>query len=98
MQNDRRLTLRRIVPLALATALVLAGFGSTPAIADDDRDATPEEIARVTSHLEGRGYRYLHDIEVDDGRFELEAVNPEEEPVDLELDLVTLEILSEKLD
>ena len=98
MQHDHRYAPRRAAPLALALSLALAGFAATPAFADDDRNATPEEIARVTSHLEGQGYRYLHDIEVDDGRFELEAVNPAGEPVDLELDLATLAILSERLD
>jgi hypothetical protein len=85
-------------------SLRLAAFGlaliaGTPAFAgDDDRAATADELARVRAALEARGYSDVHDLEVDDGRFEVDARNPEGQSVDLELDLETLEILYEDRD
>lgn len=92
----RKRTLRALS----APALVVAGLGfaAPAALADDDRNATPEEIARVTQALEARGYRDIRDIEVDDGRFEVDAIHPDVYAVDLELDMQTLEILHEKRD
>lgn len=78
------------LPFALAAAPALAG--------DDDRTGTAEELARVRAALEAKGYSDVHDLEVDDGRFEVDALNPQGKAVDLELDLKTLEILHEDLD
>ena len=84
--------------LSKLTWLVLA-LAAAPAFArDDDRAGTPEELARVKAALEARGYGDVHDLEVDDGRFEVDARNPAGEPVDLELDMDTLEILHEDRD
>jgi hypothetical protein len=81
----------------LATAL--SGLVATAAYADSgDRDGTAEELARVRATLEAKGYTDIHDLEVDDGRFEVDARNPRGESVDLELDLNTLEILFEDRD
>ena len=83
---------------ALALALPFA-FAASPALAiDDDRNGTAEEVARIRAALEARGYTDIHDIEVDDGRFEVDARNPAGQSVDLELDLTTLEILHEDRD
>jgi hypothetical protein len=84
--------------LSLA-ALGLALVAATPAFAgDDDRAATADELARVRAALEARGYSDVHDLEVDDGRFEVDARNAAGQSVDLELDLETLEILYEDRD
>jgi hypothetical protein len=81
--------------LGLVGGLLQAG----PALAgDDDRAATADEITRVRTALEGKGYSDVHDVEVDDGRFEVDARNPRGENVDLELDLRSLEILFEDRD
>jgi hypothetical protein len=98
MQHRNRLPApRRRKTLALALSLTL--FGASAAQADrDDRAATPEELARVRSALESKGYDDVHDLEVDDGRFEVDARNPRGEKVDLELDLTSLEILYEDRD
>jgi hypothetical protein len=83
---------------ALALALPFA-FAAMPAQAvDDDRNGTPEELSRVRAALEAKGYSDVHDLEVDDGRFEVDARNPAGQSVDLELDLTTLEILHEDRD
>jgi hypothetical protein len=83
----------------LGLALSLTLLGVAPAFAsDDDRAGTPEELARVRAALEAKGYSDVHDLEVDDGRFEVDARNPGGESVDLELDLDTLEILHEDRD
>jgi hypothetical protein len=52
----------------------------------------------VRAALEAKGYSDVHDLEVDDGRFEVDARNPQGKAVDLELDLKSLEILHEDLD
>jgi hypothetical protein len=83
--------------IALGLMLALAGANVSRA-GEDDRAATADELARVRSALEAKGYVDVHDLEVDDGRFEVDARNPRGEKVDLELDLQTLEILYEDRD
>lgn len=98
MHDSRRRPALRFVA-ALGLALPLATFAAAPALAgDDDRPATAEELARVRAALEAQGYSDVHDVEVDDGRFEVDARNPAGESVDLELDLGTLVILYEDRD
>jgi hypothetical protein len=97
MTRNRMLhALRPLAAPVLAAALL--GAAAPAAFADDDRAATEDEVTRIRQSLEGKGYRDVRDIEVDDGRFEVDAVNGEGQDVDLELDLQTLEILHEKLD
>jgi hypothetical protein len=80
-------------------ALSFAGAAAAPAAAGEgDRPGTDDEIAHVRAALEAEGYTDVHDLEVDDGRFEVDAKNPAGEPVDLELDMGTLEILEEERD
>lgn len=96
----RNRTLRILRPVVLpAAAVALLGFAAPAAFADDDdQPIAPEEIQRVKDTLEGKGYADVHDIEVDDGRYEVDARNAEGHAVDLELDMKTLEILYEKRD
>jgi hypothetical protein len=95
MHRSNRHGLRRSLALALPIALL----GATPAVAgEDDRMASAEEIARVRAALEAKGYTEVHDVEVDDGRYEADALNPAGQRVDLELDLESLEILDEDPD
>jgi len=82
----------------LGAPLALALLAAGPALADEDRAGTAEELARVQAALEAKGYSDVHDLEVDDGRFEVDARSPAGESVDLELDLETLEILHEDRD
>lgn len=94
--TSNRWLLRRAVALAFALPFALA---AAPALAgDDDRAGTAEELARVRAVLEAKGYSDIHDLEVDDGRFEVDARNKEGQAVDLELDLETLEVLHEDRD
>jgi hypothetical protein len=81
--------------LALAVGAATLLSGGVALAEDDDRAATPEELERVRASLEAQGYAGVDDVEVDDGRFELDAISPAGQPVDLELDLATLEILRE---
>jgi hypothetical protein len=64
----------------------------------EDRPVTNEERARVTEALEKRGYKNVHDLEVDDGRFEADATSPAGHEVELELDMSSLEIVREHRD
>lgn len=84
----------------LITVLALTSMAASSAMAQshDDRAATPDETRRITELLTTKGYTEIHDIEVDDGRFEVDARHPDGQAVDLELDLETLEILHEDRD
>ena len=82
---------------AVALPLALLCAGSALA-GDNDRDATADEQTRVRTALEAKGYTDVHDLEVDDGRFDVDARNAQGQEVDLELDLATLEILYEGRD
>jgi hypothetical protein len=90
------------IPLSSRIAAIpfaIAALAAAPvAWGDDDRNATPEEEQRVRASLEAKGYRDVRDIEIDDGRFEADAIDPATQSVDLELDMQTLEILHEKRD
>jgi len=88
----------RILTLALTLGLGSLAVATTAGADDGDRAATAEELQRITASLEQKGYRDVHDVEVDDGRFEVDAISPAGQSVDLELDLATLEILHEKRD
>jgi Peptidase propeptide and YPEB domain len=81
-----------------AAALSMLVLASAPAVAENDRKGSDEELARVSKALEAKGYSEVRDLEVDDGRFEVDARNPQNEPVDLELDMKTLEVLHEDRD
>jgi hypothetical protein len=96
MTRPRLLTLSRLAAIPLAAASLAAA--APIARADDDRAATAEEQQRVRDSLEAKGYRDVRDIEVDDGRFEVDAISPATQSVDLELDMQTLEIVHEKRD
>jgi hypothetical protein len=87
--------------LAIAALLLgVDGFAATAATAQTavDRAATPDEIRRIGESLAAKGYTDVHDIEVDDGRFEVDARDAAGQSVDLELDLATFEVLYEDRD
>ena len=90
------MTITNRIAALLATALVAAA--AAPALADSDRNGTEQELAQARAALEAKGYRDVHDLEVDDGRFEVDAVNAQGERVDLELDLETFAVLYEDRD
>lgn len=92
---DRHL---RRVALGAAAALLVGAAAPAAFADDDDRPVTAEERERIERALESRGYTDIHDIEVDDGRFEVDARNPDGHSVDLELDMETLEVVHEKRD
>ena len=81
-----RLLSATAAPILVAALGVLAG----PAAADDDdQPIAAEEMQRIRKTLEAKGYRDIHDIERDDGRYEVDAAGY---PVDIELDPKTLDI------
>jgi hypothetical protein len=54
--------------------------------------------AEVVRRLEDAGYTKIHDLEFDDGRWELEATSPAGIAVDLDVDGTTGKILHEETD
>lgn len=87
--------MRRIAALGLAIGL---GAAAPAFAADDDERVTDEQLAKVKAALEAKGYTDIRDVEIDDGRFEVDAIHPDKYAVDLELDTTTLEIVHEKRD
>lgn len=86
--------LRRGGAAALAIGIAVAA----PAAFASDERVTDEQFAKVKAALEANGYTDIRDVEIDDGRFEADAIHPDGHPVDLELDMATLEIVHEKSD
>ena len=54
--------------------------------------------AEIVKKVESEGYTNVHDVEFDDGRWELEATSPAGKPVDLAVDASTGKIVHEEND
>ena len=54
--------------------------------------------AEIVQRLESAGYRYIHDLEFDDGVWEADAINARGQRVEIKVDPVTSGVLREKLD
>jgi hypothetical protein len=83
----------QIIVRTLAVLFVIAQ--AAPAASPEDRPATKKEHTRVTEALEKLGYTNIHDVEVDDGRFEADATTRAGYDVELELDMKSLKIVHE---
>jgi len=86
------------IRILAAVVIIAQGAPAAEPTSREDRPATNEERARVTEALEKRGYKNVHGVDVDDGRFEADATSPDGYDVDLELDMSTLEIVHEHRD
>lgn len=97
---ERRHRLPKIVAGGAATLLLstLAMAPSSALAAGGEPAVTEDESRRISETLTRQGYSNIHDIELDDGRFEVDATNSEGHEVDVELDTETLEILHEDRD
>jgi hypothetical protein len=82
--------------IALAALVVAAPLATAQA----QTGATPGTLspAEVVRKVEAAGYTNIHDLEYDDGRWELEATSPAGVPVDLDVDAATGKILNEERD
>lgn len=70
--------------------LVLAA----PAVASE-RDATPSEHESVVQHLKKQGYTRISDVDVVNGRFEVDARSSQGADVDVIVDMKTLKVIGE---
>ena len=78
-----------------AVTLVLAAtLFSAPAFAYE-RDATRAERERVVKHLTKEGYSRISDVDVVNGRFEVDARSRSGADVDLILNMKTLNVIRE---
>lgn len=69
--------LSKLPSLALGLALAMPAFTGS-ALADDDRQPTPEERAAMEETLRGAGYTSWNEIEFENGGWEVdEAVGPD---------------------
>lgn len=83
--------------LMLLPALLLSF--ATAAHAKDDRQPTPEERAAIEKVLRAAGYTSWEDIELDDGRWEVDnALLPNGSRYDLKLRPSDLKIIRTELD
>ena len=82
-----------LVAGALAIAMPLAANAQTGAAASGTLSP-----ADVINKVQAAGYTNIHDVEFDDGRWELEATSPAGTDVDLEVDAATGKILHEEKD
>jgi hypothetical protein len=87
----RRIT-RKIVPTLFAAALA-AGIGLAPAHAQDDDRAPPQnamKLSEIVAKVEKRdGFRYIDDIEWDDGLYEVTYYTTDRAKVEIRFDPVT---------
>lgn len=86
--------------LALALGLALAGASAVSAETEGPKAANEAagDVKRLVESIEGLGYRNVHDVEWDDGYWELEATSPKGLAVDLVVDPRSGEILHEAAD
>jgi hypothetical protein len=81
-----------IAAAAWAFSATVAAAGSPAGSAPQAGELSPAEVARK---VEARGYTNAHDVEYDDGRWEVEATSSSGLPVELTVDAATGEILRE---
>lgn len=90
-----------IATLALTGGILGAGATLVPAFAQSDAPAAAQSaqsnwmsIDQVHSKLQAAGYRDINDIERENGRYEVKAIDAEGRKVKLKFDAVSGEILS----
>jgi len=79
--------------LVFAGLLVVAAPAFGPALADDDRKPTAEELTAIEAVLRDAGYVSWDEIELDDGVWEVDDAKADGTEHDLELDPATLAIV-----
>lgn len=88
-------------PIA-ALALGIALAGASAVSAETVRLKGPHEAKvdakQVVEKLEKAGYQNVHDLEWDDGFWEVEATSPKGLPVDIVVDPTSGEIVHEEVD
>jgi hypothetical protein len=85
---------RKTVPVLALAALVGAGAANAADVPPADT-LSPAEIVRS---LESAGYKNVHDVEFDDGHYDVDAVSPAGVAVDLDVDPLTGKVTHEKPD
>lgn len=94
-------TLRNHALAATAAATVLlaaSALAQTAAAPAPGPGSAAWQPARVIEHLQQAGYTNVHDVDWDDGAWEVDATNAAGRPVDLRIDPSTGTILHEELD
>lgn len=87
----------RMLP-ALAAGLLLAGVAGAQTAATAGPGGAAVQPAQIVERLQQAGYRDVHDVDWDDGAWELEATSPAGQRVDLRVDPATGNTLHEELD
>ena len=84
----------------LAAALLAAGLGTAAAHAQQTLQQTPQtavveplSVRAILDRVEAQGYRDITEVEREDGRYEVKAVDAEGRRVELKLDARTGEVI-----
>ena len=87
------------IGIAAMAAVAVAGGVPTARAADVPAPGKAQlSPAQIVQKVEAASYTNIHDVEFDDGRWELEATSPKGAAVDLKVDAATGEILGEEAD
>lgn len=84
--------------IASMIVAVFAAFGAHTLLAQTQ--ATGQELSakQIIEKLESAGYTQIHDIEKDDGMWEVDAVNSAGQRVELDVDPVSGNVVRERPD
>lgn len=84
--------------IASTVVALFAAFGAHALLAQTQ--ATGQELSakQIIEKLESAGYTQIHDVEKDDGVWEVDAVNSAGERVELDVDPVSGKIIRERPD
>ena len=84
----------------LSSIAVLGLAVSAPALMVQAQNATSAELdaKQIIAKLEAAGYTRIHDVEKDDGIWEVEATNSAGQRVELDVDPVSGNVLREEPD
>jgi hypothetical protein len=83
----------KVMGIAAAAAVMTGGPFAIASAAQGQ--LSPSEVVQK---IEGAGYTKVHDVEFDDGRWEVEATSPAGVPVDLTIDATSGQIVHEEND
>lgn len=75
---------------------IVATFGAQALLAQAQPQQSQLTASQIISLLENAGYTQITDVEKDDGVWEVDAISPKGERVELDLDPVTGKILRER--
>jgi hypothetical protein len=85
--------------IASSVVALVAAFGAHTLLAQTQPAAQQElDAKQIITKLESAGYTQIHDVEKDDGMWEVDAVNSAGQRVELDVDPVSGNVVRERPD